>query len=61
LYKRYTAAADVHLILKKKILKMFDSCRLYQTWPVFLILVSGWFNYQSLLLWNRLAKWTKTW
>ena len=27
---------------------MFDSCLLYQTWPVFSILDSGWFNYESL-------------
>ena len=33
----------------------------YQTWPPQAILVSDWPIFYNLLLWNRLAKLTKTW
>jgi hypothetical protein len=33
----------------------------YQTWPPQVTLVSDWLIFKILLLWNRLAKWTKTW
>ena len=32
-----------------------------QIWPPQAILVSDWLISKNLLLWNRLAKWTKTW